>query len=159
MIIQRVAVALILITFLAGSTIYEAQALPTREQNPVIGYKIDELPDGNQISSSQLRIIKNLNVTFRFMGTDCIIRSSIGCTVVRSSNPEFPRSYVFGAIVTNSNFSRESFLTFGKSCTWCSFAGDALGIVLFVVSAPASTPVIVLASTYAIGFGVILNHA
>ena len=95
---------------------------------------------------------------FNFQNTKCVFRSTLGCTVTSSSNQAFPPGYIFSAKVTSiASIGIEPGMNYIR-CSWCSFVGDSIAIVLFVASAPATSPMWLVIGTYALSTGIILNR-
>jgi hypothetical protein len=122
-------------------------------------YKSLKAPEGEQLTALSVRKLSDAGASFRFAGTECVIDSTRGCKVIESNNSRFPRGYVFPTVTKSvSKLSIEA-SAFSKSCSWCSFVGDTMAIVLFVYYAPISAPAVILVATYTVGLGIILGNA
>jgi hypothetical protein len=117
-----------------------------------------DLPSGYPLNGRVFRQLALGNQVFKFQNTECVFRSTLGCTVTSSSNPSFSPGYIFSAKVTPiASIGIEPGMKYIR-CSWCSFVGESIAIVLFVASAPATTPMWLLIGTYALGTGIFLNH-
>ena len=118
-----------------------------------------KLPSGSSLNS---RIYRQLNLggqVFKFQNTECVFESTLGCTVTSSSNQAFPLGYTFSAkVISNLSVGIQPGLNYLR-CSWCSFVGETISIVVFVAAASGATPVWLLVGTYVIGTEIILNHA
>ena len=153
---------LIIATSVVASTLGSTQlgfAGEPNPQKPISTFTTRALPNGEGLSSSVVRQIQSSNKRFTFQNTTCEIADIKGCRVTSSSNERFPVGYIFKAIVQNKNQVLGKNSSLYQSSSWLNFVGEGIGIVLFVWSAPAMTPAILVASVYGIGIGSILIHA
>lgn len=145
-----------LLSFGAPST---AHAKSATQIIPTETHKSYRVPIGTPMTPQNLRVISELNLTFKYAGAECSFNSVAGCTVFKSSNPAIPVGLVVQAIATRTSGSMAAPATFKARCSWCSMAGDFIAITLFVAFAPASTPVAIVVATYSVGVGIILGNA
>lgn len=148
-----------LVLALSSLTIFPSSALSENLVQPTSTFKARALPNGTPITPAQLKMIQSTRSTLKFLGTECLITNLSGCTVTRSENVNYPVGYVFRALASAKSSNNIAQTAFNAGCSWCGFIGESIGIILFVASAPASTPTFLIISTYAIGVGIILNHA
>lgn len=134
-------------TALSGSSAFLVRSHPS-----------SELPRGLPLNGRVFHQLALEDQVFNFLNTECVFRSSLGCTVTNSSNQAFPPGYIFSAKVTSiAKIRIEPGVSYIR-CPWCPFVGESIAIVLFVVSAPATAPMWLAIGTYALGTATILNH-
>ncbi len=148
-----------LIIALTAMSISPSSAASEKLVQPTETYITKTAPKGTSVTPAQLKIIQATHSTLKFSGAECRFLDLSGCTVTKSSNSYYPVGYVFRAVVNSNLPSKITQTSYYASCSWCGFVGEAIGIILFVASAPASTPTFLVVSTYAIGIGIVLNHA
>lgn len=136
-----------------------ADAKPPVEIKLEKTYTSSKIPEGERLTALKVRKLSESGALFRFAGTECVIDSTKGCRVIRSNNSMFPRGYIFSAVTNQVSKSAIVSSEFSKSCSWCSFVGDTMAIVLFVYYAPVSAPAVILVATYSVGIGIILGNA
>lgn len=136
-----------------NSTALSGSSTPLARSHPS-----SDLPRGLPLNGRVFHQLALDHQVFNFQNTECVFRSSLGCTVTNSSNQAFPPGYIFRAKVTSiANIGIETGMSYIR-CSWCPFVGESIAIVLFVASAPATTPIWLVIGTYALGTGIILNH-
>jgi hypothetical protein len=136
-----------------------SQAKPLLEVKLESSYRSKIVPEGQKLTNTNVKKLSEGEVSFRFAGTECVIDSLKGCRVIKSNNSIFPVGFTFSAVTKQISTSRVVPSTFSKGCSWCSFLGDTIAIVLFVYYAPVSAPAVVLVATYSVGVGIILGNA
>lgn len=148
-----------LVMALSTISILPSSAASEKLVQPTETFVTKNVPKGTSITQAQLKFIQGTRSTLRFSGAECRFLDLSGCTVTKSTNSHYPVGYVFHAVVNSNLPSKITQTSYYASCSWCGFVGEAIGIILFVASAPASTPTFLVVSTYAIGIGIVLNHA
>lgn len=152
--------SLLLVILIAAtlSPMPNSTALSGSSASLVRSHPSSDLPMGLPLNGRIFQRVALDNQVFNFQNTECVFRSSLGCTVTSSSNQAFPPGYIFSAKVTSiASIGIEPGMSYIR-CSWCSFVGESIAIVLFVASAPATTPMWLVIGTYALGTGIILNH-
>jgi hypothetical protein len=156
--IRRKSLLLVILIAATLSPMPNSTAL-TDSSAPLVGRIFSgELPGGFPLNGRVFRQLALGNQVFEFQETECVFRNTLGCTVTSSSNPSFPPGYILSAKVTSiASIGIEPGMKYVR-CSWCSFVGESITIVLFVAAAPATTPMWLLIGTYALGTGIFLNH-
>lgn len=156
---KKTVIIMGILSLLSLSAPTAAHAKSATQIIPSETYKSYKVPIGIPMTLQNLKAISELKLTFKYAGAECSFNSIAGCTVFKSSNPAIPVGLVVQAIATRTSGSMSSSATFKSRCSWCSVAGDFIAITLFVVFAPASTPVAIVVATYSVGIGIILGNA
>jgi hypothetical protein len=119
---------------------------------------VEKLPVKSLDSEQVANLAKN-HITLNFYGASCTYIAGKGCVVTSSGKG----NYRVGTMVKTYSIAPSNpsihQSAFSVSCSWCGFAGDFLGIVVFVVTAPASAPATLVFATYTVGIGFILSYA
>jgi hypothetical protein len=136
-----------------------SQAKPPLDVKFESSYRSTLVPEGKKLTNAGVKKLLEGGASFRFAGTKCIIDSTEGCRVVKSYNSLFPVGFTFSALTKQISTLKVVPSTFSRGCSWCSFLGDTIAIVLFVYYAPISAPAVILVATYSLGVGIILGNA
>jgi hypothetical protein len=136
-----------------------SQAKPPLDVKFESSYRSTLVPEGNKLTNAGVKKLLEGGASFRFAGTECLIDSLKGCRVIKSNNSIFPVGFTFSAVTKQISTSKVAPSAFSRGCSWCSFLGDTMAIVLFVYFAPVSAPAVLLVATYSVGVGIILGNA
>ncbi|CAB4590681.1 unannotated protein [freshwater metagenome] len=157
--LRRKRLLLVFLVTATMSVMPNSTALSSSRAPLASGDASSELPSGTPLKSRVYRQLDLGNQVYNFQNTECVFKSSAGCTVTSSSNQAFPPRYIFSVRVTSiASIGIEPGMNYIR-CSWCSFVGESIAIVLFVAAAPTATPIWLVIGTYALGTEIILSHA
>ena len=144
---------------LTASSLAMASASPHKTLEPTNTFRTNLRQAENHIEPRDLKEISDLDISFSFSGAECVIKSSLGCRVTKSSNPALPIGLIIKADIARVSGPSASFTSLKRGCGWCSVAGDFFAIALYIYYAPVTAPSALVVATYSVGVGIILGHA